>query len=221
MIHSYAFSGMQLGFEVMWEPYRSWFLEQDLRPLYDYQKRLLQMLNWRNPGERWILNTPAHMWAIDTIMRVFPDARFIWCHRHPLQVIASINRLNWQVMEIYAGELGHMDPAQTGRAVMDWYAMALDRGLAARELYPAERFFDCSSSDIARTPMEVVDRLYETFGFEMNDSDRSAMQSCVRSLPVEEDGGAEAELQRFGLSAEQVHKRFDFYLQDERWPISD
>lgn len=221
MIHSYAFSGVQLGFEVMWEPYRTWFLEQDLRPLYDYQKRLLQMLNWRNPGERWVLNAPAHMWAIDTIMRVFPDARFIWCHRHPLQVVASVNRLNWQVMEMYAGDLEHLDPAQTGRAVMDWYAMSLDRGLASRELYPANRFFDCSAADIWNTPMQLAERLYAAFGFEMHDEGRAAMQSFAGTPGREPYDSAEADLAHFGLTAEQVLERFDFYLQDERWPISD
>ena len=39
MIHAYAFNGVQLGFEIMLEPYRSWLLEQDLEPMYAYQTK--------------------------------------------------------------------------------------------------------------------------------------------------------------------------------------
>ncbi|MCP4842281.1 MAG: sulfotransferase, partial [Halieaceae bacterium] len=91
LLHAYAFNGVQLGFEIMLEPYRSWLLAQDLVPLYQYQKRQMQMLNWRNPGKQWMLKAPAHMWAVDAILDVFPDARFIWCHREPVAVTASIN----------------------------------------------------------------------------------------------------------------------------------
>ena len=221
LIHSYAFSGVQLGFEIMLEPYRSWFLEQDLRPLYDYQKRLLQMLNWRNPGERWVLKAPAHMWAIDVIMRVFPDARFVWCHRHPVPVVASINSMNRQVMKMYAGDCSHLEPGKIGHAVMDWYAMSLDRGLASREIHPAERFVDCSQEEIAASPMQVVERVYEGFGLDLGEEARSAMQAYVDDNPKGKHGKHSYDLESFGLSDGEVVDRFDFYLQDERWPISD
>ena len=87
LLHAFAFTGVQLGFEIMLEPYRSWLLEQDLEPMYAYQKKQMQMLNWRNPGTQWMLKAPAHMWGIDAILKVFPDARFIWCHRDPQKVV--------------------------------------------------------------------------------------------------------------------------------------
>ena len=221
MIHSYAFSGVQLGFEIMLEPYRSWFLEQDLQPLYEYQKRLLQLLNWRNPGQRWVLKAPAHMWAIDSIFRVFPDANFVWCHRHPVPVVASINSMNRQVMRMYAGDTSHLDPAKIGRAVMDWYAMSLDRGLTSRELRPASRFVDCSQAEVAANPMAVIERIYDSFDFELSGESRAAMQDFIDANPKGKHGKHSYSLEEFGLSEEQVVKRFDFYLEDERWPISD
>ncbi len=221
MIHSYGFSGVQLGFEIMLEPYRSWFLEQDLRTLYEFEKRLLQLLNWRNPGQRWVLKAPAHMWAIDTIVDVFPGARFVWCHRHPLPVVASINSMNREVMRMYAGDTSHLAQADIGHAVMEWYAMSLDRGLASRELQPAEHFVDCSQVEIAGSPMGVVERIYEHLGFELSDEGRASMQAYVDANPKGKHGKHDYELESFGLTEDEVLRRFDFYVDDSRWPISD
>ena len=163
MLHAYAFDGVQLGFEIMLEPYRSWLLERDSAAMYACQKRQLQMLNWRNPGQRWALKAPAHMWGIDAVYKVFPDARFVWCHRDPVAVVASINSMNRQVMKMYAGDCSHLPAGEIGMAVMEWYAQSLERGLAARATLPAEYFVDCSQRELSEQPLAVVERIYARF----------------------------------------------------------
>jgi hypothetical protein len=220
MIHAYAFSGVQLGFEIMLEPYRSWLLQQDLESMYAYQKRQLQMLNWRNPGERWCLKAPAHMWSLDAIGSVFPDARFVWCHRHPLPVIASINSMNRQVMKMYAGDCSHLEPADIGRAVMEWYAQSLEQGLAARSKMPQALFVDCSQAELSSDPMAVVDRIYGDFGLELGADARAAIQSYVDANPKGKHGKHSYDLESFGLTEQDVLDRFAFYLEGD-WPLSD
>jgi len=219
MIHAYAFSGVQLGFEIMLEPYRSWILAQDLEPMYAYQKRQLQMLNWRNPGERWTLKAPAHMWSLPSILKVFPDARFIWCHRNPVPVVASINSMNKQVMKMYGGDCSHMDQAEIGHAVMEWYAMSLEKGLAAREKLPAELFVDCSQQELIEQPMAVLERIYNKFDLEMSAQARAGMQAHIDANPKGKHGQHQYDLASYGLTEQEVLQRFDFYLKDERWPL--
>lgn len=221
MIHAYAFNGVQLGFEIMLEPYRSWLLAQNLESMYAYQKRQLQLLNWRNPGERWVLKAPAHMWAIDDILKVFPDARFVHCHRDPVAVTASINSMNRQVMKMYAGDCSHMDQGEIGRAVMNWYAESLEQALAARTRLPEELFIDCSQTEISSAPMSVVERCYQQFGLEFSAASRGAIQSYVDAHPKGKHGKHEYDLAQYGLSKDEVLQRFAFYLDDGRFPLSD
>ncbi|MEE4661230.1 MAG: sulfotransferase [Halieaceae bacterium] len=220
MIHSFALHGVQLGFEIMLEPYRSWFLQQDLKPLYEYQKKMLQLLNWRNPGQRWVLKAPAHMWAVDTILEVFPDAHFVWCHREPVAVTASINSLNRQVMRMYVGDDSHFPKGQIGHAVMEWYAQSLERGLAARAAAPAQRFVDCSQEEIAGAPMAVIEKIYSGFEWPLTDAARSAFQAYVDANPKGKHGKHEYDLASYGLSEEEVRRRFAFYTDNPAWPIS-
>lgn len=221
LLHAYAFSGVQLGFEIMLEPYRSWLLEQDLEPLYAYQKRQMQMLNWRNPGSQWMLKAPAHMWGIDAILKVFPDARFIWCHRDPVAVIPSINSMNKVVMGMYAGDYSHLDAGDIGRAVMEWYALSLEQGLSQRARLPAELFVDCSQREFVDQPMAVVEKVYRAFDLRLSAGSRTAMQAHIDANPKGKHGKHEYDLSEYGLTRQLIEERFAFYIDDGRWPISD
>ena len=91
LLHAYACHGVQLGIEPMLEPYASWYQAQvaDLRPLYEYQRKLMQLLDWQRPGERWLLKAPAHLWGLDALAATFPDVAIVWTHRDPVACIAS------------------------------------------------------------------------------------------------------------------------------------
>ena len=221
LLHAYAFSGVQLGFEIMLEPYRSWLLQQDLTPLYRYQKRLLQLLNWRNPGRQWVLKAPAHMWGINAIRTVFPDARFVWCHRDPVAVIASINSMNSAVMAMYAGDCSHLDAGQIGHAVMEWYARSLERGFEQRERLSPELFIDCSQRELADRPVAGVERVYGPFNMVLSDKARACMQNHIASHPKDKHGKHVYDLADYGLTTHMIEERFRFYIEDDRWPISD
>jgi hypothetical protein len=221
LLHAYAFTGVQLGFEIMLEPYRSWILQQDLRPMYAYQKQQMQMLNWRNPGEQWMLKAPAHMWGIDAILEVFPDARFIWCHRDPQKVIPSINSMNRVVMHMYAGDYSHIDAGEIGRAVMEWYALSLERGLDMRARYPQELFVDCSQAEFVENPMGVVERVYRSFELPLSADARAVLQAHIDANPKGKHGKHEYDLAEYGLTRELIAERFAFYTGDGRWPISE
>ncbi len=221
LLHAFAFHGVQLGFEIMLEPYRSWLLQQDLAPLYAYQKKQLQLLNWRNPGQQWMLKAPAHMWGIDAILKVFPDARFIWCHRDPRAVVPSINSMNRAIMKMYMGDYSHIDSGEMGRSVMEWYALSLEEGLAARKKLPPELFVDCSQQEFVERPMEMVERVYREFNLPLSNGAREAMQAHVDTNPKGKHGRHEYDLESYGLTREMIDNRFAFYTRDSRWPISE
>ena len=221
LLHAFAIHGVQLGFEIMLEPYRSWLLAQDLTALYAYQKKQLQLLNWRNPGRQWMLKAPAHMWGIEAIMQVFPDARFIWCHRNPQAVVPSINSMNKALLEMYLGDTSHIDPGEMGRSVMEWYASSLETGLQQRAAFPPSLFFDCSQRELVESPMRLVEQLYSTLDLPLDASSRQAMQAHIDANPKGKHGRHHYDLASFGLTPEMIDTRFAFYTDDGRWPISD
>ena len=54
----------------------------DQRLVYEHHKRFLQHLQFRNPGD-WVLKWPKHLFGLDALLEVYPDARIIWTYRDP------------------------------------------------------------------------------------------------------------------------------------------
>ncbi|RLQ23057.1 sulfotransferase [Seongchinamella sediminis] len=180
----------------------------------------MQLLNWRMPGKQWMLKAPAHMLAIDAILAVFPDARFVWCHRDPQAVVPSINSMNKVVMGMYAGDCSHLDAGEIGRALMEWDALSLERGLAARERLDPALFVDCSQQQLVDDPMAVVERVYRQFSMPLDDDARAAFRAHIDANPKGKHGRHEYRLEEYGLTRELIDRRFAFYTGDKRWPIS-
>ena len=68
VLHVYSFDGVQTGWEILLEPYCSWFKQHDLSFLYEEHHRHLKLLQWQRPGKRWLLKAPAHMWALPELL---------------------------------------------------------------------------------------------------------------------------------------------------------
>lgn len=210
LIHAYALHGVQLGIEPMLEPYASWYQSQvaDLRPLYAYQKKLMQLLDWQRPGERWLLKAPAHLWGLDALAATFPDVAIVWTHRDPVACTASACSMTAALMTTLEG----LDKKWLGPVVMEFYARSLDRGLAAREKMDARRVVDVSHDEFVGDAVGVAKRIYGHFGLPLTPDALAAFEAHAEANPRAKHGRHEYELEEFGLSEERVRDRFRGYL---------
>jgi len=214
LLHAYAFHGVQLGIEPMLEPYASWYRSQvlDLRPLYAYQKKLMQLLDWQRPGERWLLKAPAHLWGLDALASVFPDVAIVWTHRDPVACTASACSMTAALMTTLEG----LDKKWLGPRVMEFYACSLDRGLAAREAMDPRRVVDVSHDEFVGDAVGVAKRIYAHFGLALGPAALSAFEKHASANPRAKHGSHDYDLEAFGLDEARVRERFRAY--QERFP---
>ena len=45
------------------------------------------------PARRWVLKCPDHLFALEAIRTVYPDARLVFVHRDPVKVLLSVAKL--------------------------------------------------------------------------------------------------------------------------------
>ncbi len=204
LLHSYAFHGVQLGIEVLLEPYASWFRTQDLRGMYAYTRQILQLLDWQRPGRRWLLKTPAHLWGIAPLIECFPDVSLVWCHRDPVSSIASVCSLTWTMMR----PITDLTRPEIGPLCLDFYATSLERGLAMRELQDPSRFIDVDHDAFVADPLVVVKRIYERFDLPIAPSAQAAFEAHVAANPRGRHGRHAYALEEYGLDADSVRARF-------------
>lgn len=207
LLLAHAFRDVQIGIEPLMSPYREWFEAQDLRPAYAYYRDLLKLLDWQRPGRRWLLKSPAHLWALDVLVELFPDCCIVQTHRDPAEILASYCSMMGALMSIRET----YDKAELGRAVLDHLATAIARGMRARDACDPARFIDIDYRTFVRDPMATVERIYGHFSLPLEDGVAAAMREYLAANPQSKHGRHDYSLAEYGLDASTVRARFAQY----------
>jgi hypothetical protein len=193
--------------------YRAWFFAQDLRPAYEFHRRFLQQLQFRKPGERWILKAPAHMFAAPALLSIYPDASFVQIHRDPLEAVASVSSLVTILRRVFSDAV---DPIQIGQDAMVYWARALKTFLAARDQLPASRVFDLRYEQVRRDPIVAARSVYEHFGWKLTAEIESRMRAALAKQQASHTNG----VHRYDAAYFQLGKLNGFEEYCERFGFS-
>ncbi|MFQ5512481.1 MAG: sulfotransferase [Candidatus Krumholzibacteriia bacterium] len=208
LLMAHAFCDVQMGIEVLMEPYASWFRKQDLRASYSYYRDLLKMLDWQRPGKRWLLKSPAHLWALDVLIEMFPDACIVVTHRNPVEAVASY----CSMMEALLCSRGCAPIPNLGSVVLEYLSVSLERGLTLRDASRADRFTDVDYEEFVADPMATAEAIYSYFNLELTPDVERAMGEHVAANPAGRHGEHEYDLAKFGLTVGAVKDRLAGYI---------
>lgn len=212
---NHTFQDVQYGVETMMEPYASWFQQHNKRDSYYYYADLLKMLQWQRPGERWLLKSPCHLWALDTLVEMFPDCSIIITHRNPLECITSYASMMAALMP----GRKDLDKTQLGPVVMEYLARKLEASLLARENFGAERVIDIQFNDFLDNPLAMANKIYQHFDLPMENEAKAAIENYAAEHPMGKHGKHEYDLGEYGLNEAQILKRFGFYIDRFEIPM--
>ncbi len=199
--------------------YQAWLERADLRPAYASHRRQLQYLQWRCPGDRWVLKSPGHLWALDALLTVYPDARVIQTHRDPVRVLASLANLV-PTLRGLAMDPGRNDVREIGE---DWaarLAAGLEDTTAVREraLTDAARVFDLRFKDFIGDEIGAIQTIYTHFGLELGTEAQARMRRFLEQHSREKRGTHRYSLDGTGLDESTERRRFAAY--QERYGIA-
>ena len=209
---SLIFEGMSLI-----PSYSSWLLECDMEPAYRYHQRVLKLLQWRCPPDRWWLKTPAHMLSIDALNTVYPDASFVMTHRDVGKVLPSVCALYSMLSTILTTR---PDPFAIGAHSLEVWRTALERLIAFRDQGNEERFHDLLFEAVQRDPIGQVEGLYAELGDELSDDARRRMEDWWAESSRDRSGPGNYPAEAFGLDPAVIAEQFAFYYQRFNVPVA-
>jgi Sulfotransferase family len=130
-----------------------------LRAAYAWQKRFLQHLQSRSTLQRWVLKAPDHLYALEELFSVFPDAMVIQTHRNPIDVLKS----SLQLIEVLRGLFARPDRERLQEREARILADTMERSIRFRDEHPelAGRFLDLNYREIVSDPLGSVRRVYQ------------------------------------------------------------
>jgi hypothetical protein len=188
--------------------YRAWFFRQDLLPAYQYHRRFLQHLQVRQSAPRWVLKAPTHMFALPTLLSVYPDALFVQTHRAPLDAMASVASLITILRRVFSDAV---DPFIVCREAIQYWSETLDRFLQERDRLAEYRVCDVNYIEIRRDPVAAVRRIYEHFGWLLSAEAEQRMRLVLASQPQEQYGRHRYNLSGFGIREAEGAAAFTAY----------
>ena len=190
--------------------YISWVLDAEPGPAYAYHARVLKLLQSRCSPKLWHLKTPVHMFAMDSLDAVYPDARFIWTHRDPAEVIGSVCSL---ITYLRAMTSERSDGAELATQQVELWVEGLRRAIAFRDSVGEDRFADVHNQDLTKDGIGAVRAVYESLGLTLSGEAEIAMRSYLDANPRGGHGKHEFALSDYGLNESELRGRFAFYAE--------
>jgi len=192
--------------------YQNWLDGADLRHVYESHKRWLQVLQWKAPAERWVLKSPGHLWALESLLAVYPDARIVQNHRDPLKVVASLVSLVCTLRSLATEEI---DPHEIGRDWTQRLAAGLDHATRVRDeaKLPESQVFDVPFRAFMADEIAMVRKIYEHFGMQYTAEAERRMRAFLAANAADKHGRHTYDLSLGGLDEATERKRYAAYQQ--------
>lgn len=195
-----------LGVHAELPAYNEWLARTDMAAHYRFYLAQLKLLNRHGDGRRLVLKCPDHLWTLDALLTVFPDARLVWVHRDPKDVVPSccgLAAVNQRTL------FGSYDPERVGAWVLQRLSQGLAQGLSARARHPQARFADVRYRSLASDPVATVKQLYGHLSLPFSTDFEGLLREKARR--VSRASPYRWELSEFGLDRHKVDGAFADY----------
>jgi hypothetical protein len=210
-ITAHVFASLRFDMTHCIPSYRRWLDAVGHLDAYRFHRRFLQHLqDQAGGGGRWVLKCPDHVFALDAIRAVYPDARIVFVHRDPFRALLSVARLTEVLRRPFTRRF---DRSGLGREQSERWLAATELMIAAADRQPfAEPIYHVHHRDLVSNPLSVVAALYRHFDLGLA---AEAAARIARAVATNPDGGYAANRYRFedyGFDAAVERERYARYM---------
>jgi hypothetical protein len=185
--------------------------EADLTLTYRIHKRQLQLLQWRSPARPWALKYPNHVLAMNEILQVHPDARFVMTHRDPVQTLASICKMTFNLRAMRSGTAA--DRHEVGKDMLHFISRHIDRIMDFDRGSSGGRVVHVDYYALIADPVREMLAIHKGIGIDTPDEIAQSVTAWHLANPKNARGRNDYTLEQYGLNDDAVAERFAFYMQ--------
>ena len=115
-------------------------------------------------GERFLSKNPVHTGRIPWLLQMYPDARFVFIYRNPVDVILSTRHFFSKMMPGLT--LQKVDYEMINQQIYTVYGNLMQRYFDTRHLIPEGNLLEIRYKDLSTNTMGEIQRIYDTLGFD-------------------------------------------------------
>jgi hypothetical protein len=190
--------------------YRRWLDETGHLAAYRFHRRFLQHLQHQNPSGRWVIKCPDHLFALNEIRAVYPDARMVFVHRDPVKVLLSVAKLTEVVRRPFTRSL---DPKEIGQQESSRWLDGAERMIATGDdAGLPEPVFHVYHNALVDDPVGTVTALYRHFGLTAKHDHIAAIGRYTAERPRGGYGPRDYRFEDHGLDRTLEREKFRPYM---------
>jgi hypothetical protein len=183
-------------------------LPQDPLAQYRLHKMMLQQCQYNRPKKYWVLKG-FHQPRLKTLFETYPDARIIWSHRDPVQVIASTIMLSGNLDEMLAGPIDWEETASN-------FLEGLTAGFFNVLNDPTTddpRIHHIRYQDLVSDPVGTLRGFYEECDIPFGPETDAAMRNYIASNKPDRHGKFHYSTDILNTDIDALHEKFAPYRE--------
>lgn len=141
----------------------------------------------RTGGQRFISKNPPNIFRIPQLLKMFPDARFLYIYRNPYKVLSSFILFMDQVISSVGFQ--KTDRKNFDKQLFGLFKSALEKYEIDKKIIPKENFLEIKYEDFKKSPINEMETIYSLF--KLADFERSAdkFNQFIHSQKDQKSGG--------------------------------
>lgn len=183
-------------------------LDWDMVEPYRWHRRQLQILWAQRSQERWLLKCPWHLWNLQALLAVYPDAQVIQTHRNLVDAIGSQCSLSARIASKFQRRF---DLHDVGRFWLDYSRIGIERGLEARSGLSGSQVYDVRLEDLRARPLDLIEDIYSRFQLPFDDKLATQLGARIAEDPTAQVGEHDYDIADYGLTEGRIQAEFVDY----------
>lgn len=182
----------------------------DSAQMYDFHRRILQVLQHAAAPRTWLLKTPAHVFTLELLFETYPDAWVVQTHRDPARTMPSTLSTTAMVQWLRTEDV---DLAALSAAIEMVFGAGLNHSVELRRsgAVPA-RFVDVHFQGLMRDPVATLRAAYEAMERAFTAEHAARIERYLAEKPRAKFGTHRYTAEEWGYDANDVRERLAPYI---------
>jgi hypothetical protein len=186
----------------------------DFARMFDFHRRILQVLQHGAPPRTWLLKTPGHLMTLDLLFATYPDAWIVQTHRDPAKTMPSTVSTTAMVQWLRTDAI---DLGLLTNTIVAMFGGALNQVAERRRAGSLpDRFVDVHFQDLLRDPVATLRQAYERMGRRLTEAHADAIRRYLAEKPKGKFGEHRYAPEDWGLTANGLRRDLAPYIDHFR-----
>ena len=209
MAHSFSSAQFQSTYHI--PSYQKWLANAVLHRAYVEHRQFLQHLQWNYQPQQWVLKAPPHIFALKSLLSVYPDAKVIQTHRSPHTVLGSVASFDVILRQTFSRSV---NPQHIGQEALLQWSEAVQSAMNFRDSQATNngQFYDMLYANLSKNPIDAIHQMYAHFGLTLTNRAEQNMKEFLKNNPKHKHGEHRYSLSHYGLSETKISSHFKAYM---------